>query len=162
MYGMDDARAEDYAQWISRKTGLVAAAVFRKGDGWNTNDRWLIEVRANADQDKPSLTIRWVMGDRFDLEPGGSIEGFEELAARARVPADEHLKLMRHVRAEHGNLLGAGPEVRVGFTPLPTSGLSKVPMCWFLAVHAAAHIGTSDHAEDDWLCRDLAAARSAR
>lgn len=90
-----------------------------------------------------------------DGRNGLEIPDMAELAALLATPADERGMLLRHLRAHHPNLIGAGNRVRIGFTPLPDT-LSRVPLEWLLAVHEANHAGLYvEHADDDWLCRHL-------
>lgn len=67
------------------------------------------------------------------------------------VQASEASRLRRHIRAVHPNLMGEGPDSRIGFSPLPTSGLSRVPFIWLHAIHEAHHAGAwRSHEVDDW------------
>jgi hypothetical protein len=66
--------------------------------------------------------------------------------------------LIRHIREQHPNLLGAGPGAGGGFgSPLPAAGISDLPFAYINMVHQAAHIGLwgGAHTDDDWLCKHL-------
>jgi hypothetical protein len=67
------------------------------------------------------------------------------------VQREEAKRLRGHIRALHPNLLGEGPDSLIGFTPLPNSGLTRVPFIWLHAIHEAHHAGQwREHDVDYW------------
>lgn len=119
------------------------------------------------------VLARTTAADHWWWRPDGR-EPDEEAYASAQfltpdAPArDEKQALIRHLRRHHPNLLSGAVgrddwrralerDESMGFAsgPLPSSGLSEVPMVVLATVHAAAHMGLFfQHDESDWVCRD--------
>jgi len=75
-------------------------------------------------------------------------------AEHEHAPDEQHpdvVMLRRHIREAHPNLLGAGPDNTIAFSPLPESHISRVPYMWLHAIHEANHIGLyRAHHVDTW------------
>lgn len=65
-------------------------------------------------------------------------------------------RLRQHLVRHHRNLLGSGPDSRIGHSPLPdvVRAMHRLPVRFLLAVHTASHNGLFvPHRDDDWLLR---------